>query len=135
MEEVWKIHPIYHNYKISNLGNLQSWNYISKKWNPKKATAMFKGTGKKQRYLKFTVGLGKRHQTKTLKLHNVVAELFIGPRPFGLLVLHKDDDWMNCAASNLEYGTQSQNIADAIRNKRLKIKRSTAGRFDGSEKI
>lgn len=45
--------------------------------------------------------------------HHLVAEAFIGPRPDGLNVLHKDDDKENSHRSNLEYGTQSKNIKQA----------------------
>lgn len=49
-------------------------------------------------------------------VHVLVAEAFLGPRPAGLQVRHRDDDKQNARASNLVYGTQLENMADAIRN-------------------
>lgn len=52
---------------------------------------------------------GKRkHRT----VHSLVAEAFLGPRPAGLDVCHKDGDRSNNAADNLEYGTRSKNLRD-----------------------
>ena len=47
---------------------------------------------------------------------HAVAEAFLGPRPKGLLVLHEDDDKTNNHASNLRYGTKSENSFDSVRN-------------------
>ncbi len=46
------------------------------------------------------------------KVHWLVAEAFIGPRPAGLQIRHLDSDKTNCSASNLAYGTQIENMAD-----------------------
>jgi hypothetical protein len=43
-------------------------------------------------------------------VHILVAEAFIGPRPVGMVINHKDMDPSNPAANNLEYITRSQNI-------------------------
>lgn len=60
-----------------------------------------------------------RDRRKVLRLAAMVAEAFIGARPNGLLVCHKDDDQANNAATNLYYGTQRQNVDDAMRNGRV----------------
>lgn len=49
-------------------------------------------------------------------VHHLVAIAFIGPRPTGMLVRHRDDDRRNNSAANLVYGTQSQNMFDAVAN-------------------
>src|SRR5947207_616174 len=46
---------------------------------------------------------------RTALLHCVVAAAFLGPRPPGLEVGHKDGIGSNCAASNLEYVASSEN--------------------------
>lgn len=56
---------------------------------------------------------GNRH---VCLVHHLVAEAFLGPRPHGKYVLHKDGNHNNNAASNLYYGTQSENMKDAIRH-------------------
>lgn len=57
-----------------------------------------------------TVALG-RGNTRTL--HSLVAETFIGPCPEGQEVRHRDGVRTNPSLENLEYGTRSENIADA----------------------
>ena len=53
---------------------------------------------------------------KMRKVHHLVAEAFIGPRPEGMLCLHRDDDKLNNTPANLYWGTQKQNQQDCIRN-------------------
>ncbi len=66
-----------------------------------------------------TVSLG-RDNSKTL--HSLVAEAFLGPCPKGQEVRHKDGLRTNHEASNLEYGTRSQNNIDASIFGRRKLK-------------
>lgn len=53
------------------------------------------------------------------RVHQLVAEAFIGPRPPGMVVNHIDADKTNNSACNLEYVTQGQNITHAIETGRL----------------
>lgn len=46
----------------------------------------------------------------TVKVHALVAAAFIGERPEGLDVNHKDGDKTNNRACNLEYVTRSENV-------------------------
>ena len=48
------------------------------------------------------------------RVHALVAEAFIGPRPEGAVTRHLDGDPLNNAPGNLTYGTQSQNVRDSI---------------------
>lgn len=52
-------------------------------------------------------------RSRRARAHRLVAAAFIGPIE-GLVVRHKDDDPANNHYSNLELGTQQQNIADAV---------------------
>ena len=47
---------------------------------------------------------------KTYKVHSLVCEAFNGPRPEGLVCCHVDEDWRNNLPSNLEWGTQRDNL-------------------------
>lgn len=47
-------------------------------------------------------------------IHSLVAEAFLGPRPAGQEVRHKDGNRKNASAGNLCYGTRSENIRDAV---------------------
>ena len=69
--------------------------------------------GKKYAHVNLFKEVGKpiRYQIQWL-----VAMAFIGPRPEGMLVLHKDDDGRNNRIENLYYGTSKNNAEDALRN-------------------
>lgn len=53
---------------------------------------------------------------KTRKVHALVAEAFIGPRPEGQEVRHYNGDKRDARKRNLRYGTRAQNRADARRH-------------------
>ena len=50
------------------------------------------------------------------RVHNLVLEAFVGPRPDGQCGLHADDDPENNHLSNLRWGTRSENNLDMVRN-------------------
>lgn len=49
-------------------------------------------------------------------VHQLIAEVFIGPRAEGLVVCHEDGDVLNNQASNLRYDTRSGNNRDMARH-------------------
>ena len=55
------------------------------------------------------VALTKDAATRQRAIHILVAEAFLGPRPSGLQVNHKDGDKANASVANLEYVTASDN--------------------------
>jgi len=85
-------------YSVSNLGRVRGprGHILKARYNPKRrycAIHLDQGGGKYvDRYL-----------------HVLVAEAFLGPKPTGLDVNHKDGNRQNNAASNLEYITRSEN--------------------------
>ena len=52
------------------------------------------------------------------RISSIVAEAFIGPRPDGAMVLHRNDEKSDNRAENLRYGDGLDNAADALRNGR-----------------
>jgi len=78
--------------------------------------------GPSLRILKYSVDKNDYHcyhlyndqGSKDIKAHVLVALAFIGPRPEGMLVRHKDGVPSNNHVSNLEYGTALDNKADCI---------------------
>ena len=96
-KEVWKL---YHSgtvdYEISNYGRVR-------------------------RYLRpFFVGKSKYTQVymsgdRRMFVHELVAHCFIGERPAGLVINHKDGNGMNNWYENLEYVTQAENCRHAVR--------------------
>lgn len=49
-------------------------------------------------------------------IHSLVMLAFAGPPPPGAEIRHLDGDKLNCALSNLAYGTKSENAQDALRH-------------------
>lgn len=60
------------------------------------------------------VALVREGKQVTREVHTLVAAAFIGPRPPGMEVRHKDGDPLNPRAVNLVYGTRSENNRDAV---------------------
>jgi hypothetical protein len=50
---------------------------------------------------------------RPVSVHSLIAAYFIGPRPEGMEVNHRDGDTYNNAVENLEYVTPAQNQAHA----------------------
>lgn len=65
-------------------------------------------------YLIVSLYRGGRNTKHTEQVHVLVAEAFHGPRPDGLDVMHLDADRANNAATNLRYGTRSENIRQVV---------------------
>jgi DNA-binding XRE family transcriptional regulator len=107
--EVWKPVPNYESfYAISNYGNF----------------ARIKKDGKYLRKLNsatpyLSVSLKDIDETgqKTIYIHKLVAQLFIGERPDGFVIRHLDGNKYNNHASNLAYGTPKQNYEDVKKHK------------------
>ena len=53
---------------------------------------------------------------RRVKIHRLVLEAFVGPRPDGLCCCHHDDDRTNNMLSNLRWDTYAANRADSDRN-------------------
>lgn len=56
-------------------------------------------------------------------VHNLVLELFVGPRPEGCLAAHKNDIKTDNRLENLYWATRSENAKDAIRNGKFPMER------------
>jgi hypothetical protein len=59
---------------------------------------------------------GADGRKRTHTVHELVAGAFLGQRPDGHEVRHRDGDGLNCCRVNLEYGTSADNTADAVRH-------------------
>lgn len=59
------------------------------------------------------VGLGRRRRRLVQYL---VLEVFVGPRPEGLICCHRNDDPTDNRLENLYWGTYSDNARDKVRN-------------------
>lgn len=61
------------------------------------------------------VNLWLNCKQKSIRIHQLVAQAFIGPYPSGKQVNHIDGDKRNNKVTNLEYVTAKENIAHSIR--------------------
>lgn len=107
-KEIWKSLPGFEGlYSVSNHGRVKSFhNSIEGKLlSIKNATGW---------YLSF--GVSRLGTTKTVRVHRVVAELFV-PNPEGKKeVNHKDLNKQNNHHSNLEWCTPSENVSHAVKH-------------------
>ena len=78
------------------------------------------------------VSLYKNGIKSSIRVHIIVAESFIGPRPSGKQINHIDGDRKNNRADNLEYVTQSENMLHAYR---LGLESPTRGEAHGMAKL
>jgi hypothetical protein len=98
--ERWRIIPGYPLHMVSSEGRVFSWH--SQRF-------LRPGIGS-HGYWKLNLAMGETHS-----LHVLVAEAFLGPRPVGYDVCHKDDNRLNPRLKNLEYGTRAKNIQATVR--------------------
>lgn len=119
--ETWKDVPGWEDiYQVSNKGRVRSLDrfIFSSKWKHgfqhQTGKILKPGTHKKSGHqiIIFT----KPGTKKSLWVHSLVAQAFIGPRPDGLQVCHNDGNPKNNHVENLRYGTQKENSADSIRH-------------------
>lgn len=82
-------------------------------WGPRKELKLQSRPGG---YLRFRGGRS-RHRPKVM-VHHAVAEAFIGPKPPGAWVCHRNDVATDNRMENLYYGNSSSNSRDAFRNGR-----------------
>jgi len=64
-------------------------------------------------------------------IHRLVLETFIGKRPKGMVCRHLDGNSCNNKLSNLKWGTQKENIADAFKHGRLNSMKGNKNPFYG----
>lgn len=122
MNEVWKAIPGWEGvYEVSSEGQVRSilhWVTQTNRWGTQ-MTSLRRGAVLGQRlntrgYL--CVGLNGGKRNTAARVHQLVALAFLGPRPQGLYVLHNNGIQTDNRAINLRYGTQRDNLLDAVRH-------------------
>ena len=116
MKEIWKDIPGYEGmYQVSNLGRVKSLGRASEIGRNLK-TKILKQTAEDKGYMK--VGLRKNNKIRTVRVHRLVAEAFVG-NPQGLPeVNHKDENKANNTYTNLEWCTTKYNCGYGSKGKR-----------------
>lgn len=95
--EEWRAVARDPRYEVSNLGRVR------------RGDRVLKFGGSRYRH----IGIGK----VSAYVHHLVAEAFIGPRPEGHEVAHRDGDHWHNHVSNLAYLTPQENGADKVRHR------------------
>lgn len=93
-------------YEISDQGNVRR---VRADGTTKPLTCSIRSTGYK--YFQLT----RDYKRINYPIHQLVAKLFIGERPPGLVVDHIDRDKLNNCASNLRYITHKENLQNCDR--------------------
>lgn len=117
--EIWMTIPGWDFYEASSHGRIRS---VDRSVTHENRWGGFHTVNLKGRVL-YSYKRGKYYRVrlcdriqKTLCVHHLVCAAFHGPRPEGLLALHKDDNSDNNTPSNLYWGTFEENIADKWEN-------------------
>ena len=102
-------------YEVSDLGNLRSWAQPNGNCPYPSEPRLLKTTPNYAGYHVVTLSdwSGRRKQ---YRLHCLVLEAFVGPRPKGFHGAHEDDDKDNNALSNLAWKPPGENYRDRDRN-------------------
>lgn len=91
MKIIWKNHPVYSNYEVSNNGQIRLWGRVKTR----------KTRLDKYGYLRINISFNGKH--KTVSVHKMVAETFL-EKPFdAATVNHIDWNKLNNSVSNLEW--------------------------------
>ncbi len=102
MREEWRSVVGYEsNYQVSNLGRVRS---IARRSLAGKVLRPWEGGEYR------SVHLSQNGRVKWVRVHTLVAEAFIGRRPIGSVVNHKNADKKYNVDSNLEYVSHGENI-------------------------
>ena len=100
--EEWKVCPLFPQYQVSSLGRVRY-----KHGRLRKLTLMKNGY--------FVVGFRvSTDKTRPFYVHDLVTAAFVGPKPQGLIVNHKDAVKTNNRLGNLEYATYAENARHAV---------------------
>ena len=127
--EIWKDVVGYEGqYQVSNRGRVKSIGPTTRKLilKPHLNFDSRRNTG----YLK--VCLNHHGRARVFKVHTLVTEAFIGPRPHGHGVNHRDGNKLNNQAGNLEWMTHAENIRHAFA---LGLFKSRAGERNNQSKL
>lgn len=103
--ETWRPVPGFPGYQVSSLGTIYSNRQGGRELRPARNAGGYPHVSLRRD--------GERHHRY---VHQLVAEVFIGPRPVGMEVRHLDGDRLNNSADNLQYGTAAENAQDRVRH-------------------
>lgn len=115
-DEQWRPIPSLPGYEASDLGRVRSLDRVietakgAQRWRGKVKSQTTSPRGYRR------VALNHGGRLRTLTVHGLVAEAWLGPRPDGLHVLHGPGGQQDNRPLNLRYGTQGDNMDDRVRD-------------------
>lgn len=95
-------------YAVSSTGRVRSYAR-----NPAGELLTLSNHGNGYLHVKLYDGRGRK---RSVKVHVLMLETFIGPRPIGQVTRHLDGNKANNVLGNLAYGTYSENNDDQVRH-------------------
>jgi hypothetical protein len=98
----WRTVPGHPKYEVSERGEIRS----HKGSLPRYVNPVVNHEGR------MVIDIGR----KKVFVHSLVLKAFIGPRPDGMVIRHLDGNPANNRLDNLAYGSQSENLFDAVRH-------------------
>jgi hypothetical protein len=115
--EQWKVIPNFPNYLVSDMGQIKSIN-ARKGSRTNINDGIINGWVQTctSNYSRRLVALRKDGKTYCRKVHQLVLEAFVGPRPTGMITLHQNGDSLDNRLCNLCWGTYMQNHQDTKRH-------------------
>lgn len=114
--EIWKAIPNIEGYEASNLGRIRSYRIRGSRGKLSATPKILKPLIDKKTGYAFVHLSGNKGAYLRRKIQTLVMLAFIGPRPEGLNILHKDDNKLDNRLDNLRYGTQKENVEDMIKH-------------------
>ena len=113
-EETWRTIPGYEGYyEVSSEGRVRSIPRTLPDGRARKGKVLKQCTTKGNGRLKVT--LARDGRSTNVKVHQLVAQAFLGSAPVGkTLVLHNDGNHLNNRARNLRWGNYSDNVRDSL---------------------
>ena len=130
-DEVWRpVEGFEGIYEVSNQGRIRSLDrYIPFRRYGKEQKSFVRGTVLKERpdeQERYSVYLCRNGTKTTRKVHQLVLEAFVGPRPKGYEACHKNDVSTDNRLENLYWGTREQNVSDQKRNGKCRNQNTNA---------
>jgi hypothetical protein len=101
-------------YEVSDSGQVRSWRIGGNTKRERRDEPLLRAVRVNPRTGYPTVDLSVHYRTRTVTVHRLVAESFLGPIPVGMTVNHKDGRKTNNCVENLEIISHRDNALHAL---------------------